>query len=174
MTEITQLLLAWRDGDRSALEQLAPLVYGELRRLARRQLGRDRGLTLQATAVLTRGLPEAHRSTFRQLAESHALLCHRRATDAAHRAGTGPRQTRSQACITGAFHVSTDSAGITTAVSTGRSVFFKPIGSIQGDRVDDRPVHLGLRAGSNAADSRARGTRSIARWLRPHIVNVQR
>ena len=52
MTEITQLLVAWRDGDHSALEQLTPLVYGELRRLARRQLGRDRGLTLQATAVV--------------------------------------------------------------------------------------------------------------------------
>ncbi len=32
--EITQLLLAWRHGDQTALDQLMPLVYAELRRLA--------------------------------------------------------------------------------------------------------------------------------------------
>ncbi len=32
--DVTQLLLAWREGDNGALEQLAPLVYGELRKLA--------------------------------------------------------------------------------------------------------------------------------------------
>lgn len=30
--EITRLLLAWRQGDREALERLIPLVYGELHR----------------------------------------------------------------------------------------------------------------------------------------------
>ena len=34
--EVTQLLLAWSDGDQAALDQLVPLVYGELRRLAKR------------------------------------------------------------------------------------------------------------------------------------------
>src|SRR5689334_22400148 len=38
--EITQLLLRWSDGDRSALDQLLPLVYNELRRLARSYLRR--------------------------------------------------------------------------------------------------------------------------------------
>ncbi len=33
--EITQLLLAWSDGDQEALPRLTPLVYAELRRLAR-------------------------------------------------------------------------------------------------------------------------------------------
>ena len=32
---VTQLLLAWSGGDRAALEQLTPLVYRELHRLAR-------------------------------------------------------------------------------------------------------------------------------------------
>ncbi|MGH9935201.1 MAG: sigma-70 family RNA polymerase sigma factor [Blastocatellia bacterium] len=51
--EVTRLLVAWSDGDQAALEQLAPLVYSELRRLARRHLGRERqGHTLQTTALV--------------------------------------------------------------------------------------------------------------------------
>jgi len=33
--DVTQMLLAWRGGNHEALQQLLPLVYGELRRLAR-------------------------------------------------------------------------------------------------------------------------------------------
>ena len=45
---VTQLLSAWRAGDERALEQLMPLVYGELRRLAGRYLNRERaGHTLE-------------------------------------------------------------------------------------------------------------------------------
>jgi RNA polymerase sigma factor (TIGR02999 family) len=40
--DVTQLLLAWRQGDQSAFEALVPLVYGELRRIARRQLRGER------------------------------------------------------------------------------------------------------------------------------------
>jgi len=36
--EVTALLVAWSDGDETALEKLAPLVYGELRQLARRHM----------------------------------------------------------------------------------------------------------------------------------------
>ena len=51
--EITRLLADWHAGDAEALERLAPLVYGELRRIARRQMGREReGHTLQATALV--------------------------------------------------------------------------------------------------------------------------
>ena len=32
--EVTQLLIAWRNGDQSALDKLLPIVYRELRRLA--------------------------------------------------------------------------------------------------------------------------------------------
>lgn len=50
---ITLLLDRVRAGDRKALDQLLPLVYGELHRLARSALRRDRGLhTLQPTALL--------------------------------------------------------------------------------------------------------------------------
>jgi RNA polymerase sigma factor (TIGR02999 family) len=50
---ITQLLLQWRSGDQSALEQLMPLVYEELRRLARQCMRGERaGHTLQTTALV--------------------------------------------------------------------------------------------------------------------------
>ena len=51
--QITQLLVAWGDGDQSALEELTPLVYEELRRLAHHYMGRERpGHTLQTTALV--------------------------------------------------------------------------------------------------------------------------
>jgi len=49
----TQLLTDWRDGNPQALERLTPLVYEELRRLARNYMRGERGShTLQATAVV--------------------------------------------------------------------------------------------------------------------------
>lgn len=51
--QVTQLLLAWGDGDPAAFNELMPLVYAELRTLARRQMQRERsGHTLQATALV--------------------------------------------------------------------------------------------------------------------------
>jgi RNA polymerase sigma factor (TIGR02999 family) len=51
--DITGLLLAWRAGDRDALDRLFPLVYEELRRIAQRQLGRERPEhTLGTTALV--------------------------------------------------------------------------------------------------------------------------
>lgn len=41
--EITALLHAWGSGDRHAIEDLTPLIYGELRRLARSHMRRERG-----------------------------------------------------------------------------------------------------------------------------------
>jgi RNA polymerase sigma factor (TIGR02999 family) len=51
--EITRLLNEWRSGDRSAFDRLFPLIYNELRVLARRQLRRaGRDQTLNTTALL--------------------------------------------------------------------------------------------------------------------------
>src|ERR1700754_114125 len=50
---VTALLGDWNRGDRSALSQLFPVVYGELRRVAMRQLRGERdGHTLQPTALI--------------------------------------------------------------------------------------------------------------------------
>ena len=51
--EVTRLLVAWGQGDPGALEELIPLVYDELRRLAARHLSRERPAhTLQPTALV--------------------------------------------------------------------------------------------------------------------------
>jgi RNA polymerase sigma-70 factor, ECF subfamily len=50
---VTELLLAWGRGDRTALDELAPLVLHELRRLARLQMrGERHNHTLQTTALV--------------------------------------------------------------------------------------------------------------------------
>jgi RNA polymerase sigma factor (TIGR02999 family) len=52
-SQITDLLVAWGDGDETALERLFPLVYDELRRLAAANLRRERSdHTLQPTALV--------------------------------------------------------------------------------------------------------------------------
>jgi RNA polymerase sigma factor (TIGR02999 family) len=51
--EVTGLLLSWRQGDPAALDRLVPLVYDELRRVARGHLQREPpGHSLQATALV--------------------------------------------------------------------------------------------------------------------------
>ena len=53
MDDVTGLLLSWRQGDTAALDRLIPLVYDELRRVARRHLQRELpGHALQATALV--------------------------------------------------------------------------------------------------------------------------
>ena len=51
--EVTQLLVAWSDGDRSALDELLPLVESELHQLAHRYMSHEReDHTLQTTALV--------------------------------------------------------------------------------------------------------------------------
>ena len=53
MTDVTQILCQIEQGDRVAAEQLLPLVYGELRKLAAAKLANEKpGHTLQATALV--------------------------------------------------------------------------------------------------------------------------
>ena len=63
--QITELLAIWREGDRSALERLLPLIRSELQRLARRHLGRERkNHTMQPSSLVQetflRLLPDGH------------------------------------------------------------------------------------------------------------------
>lgn len=51
--QISQLLARYGDGDQEALNQLMPLIYGELRKMARRYMrGQPKGHTLQTTALI--------------------------------------------------------------------------------------------------------------------------
>ncbi len=51
--QITRLLVAWSEGDESALDQLAPLIHAELHRLAHHYMSRERpGHLLQTSALI--------------------------------------------------------------------------------------------------------------------------
>jgi RNA polymerase sigma factor (TIGR02999 family) len=69
---VSQLLLAWSEGDKAAMDQLMPLVYGELRRLAKQHMRRERaGHTLQTTALI-------HEAYLRLIGAGQARLENRR------------------------------------------------------------------------------------------------
>ena len=52
-SQVTELLVRWRGGDKAALDSLMPLVYTELRRIANRYLQAERSdHTLQSTALV--------------------------------------------------------------------------------------------------------------------------
>lgn len=62
---VTRLLHAWKEGDRAALDQLIPLVYSELQRIASAHLRREtEGLTLQPTALV-------HEAWMRMAGDTH-------------------------------------------------------------------------------------------------------
>src|SRR5262245_22834638 len=53
MSEVTRILSAIEQGDRQAAEQLLPLVYDELRKLAAHKMAQEKpGQTLEATALV--------------------------------------------------------------------------------------------------------------------------
>lgn len=69
---ITQLLRSWSDGDDGALDRLVPLVYDELRRMARGQMRHEReGHTLQGTGLV--------HEAFIRMAEQRSVQWHSRA-----------------------------------------------------------------------------------------------
>jgi RNA polymerase sigma factor (TIGR02999 family) len=64
--EITHLLLRWSKGDVSALDKLIPMVYPELRRMARRYMGRENSHhTLQTSALIN--------EAYLRLVDQHAV-----------------------------------------------------------------------------------------------------
>jgi RNA polymerase sigma factor (TIGR02999 family) len=107
--EVTTILGRMRAGDRGAAARLLPLVYDELRAVARGHLGRERpGHTLQPTALVHEvwlhfmkeaDLDLANRSHFLAVASNamrRLLVDHARARDAAKRGGGWQRVTLSE------------------------------------------------------------------------------
>lgn len=98
--EVTQLLQEWANGDQAALEELVPLVYDELRRLASRYMRRERqGHTLQTSALINeaylrlvdqKNVKWHNRSHFYGVAAQvmrHILVDHARSRSRAKRGG---------------------------------------------------------------------------------------
>jgi RNA polymerase sigma-70 factor (ECF subfamily) len=77
MSEITKLLDDYTNGNREVLDELLPLVYNELRRLAHSYLsGERKGITLQTTALVHEAymkLIDQHSVDFRNRAQFFAL-----------------------------------------------------------------------------------------------------
>jgi RNA polymerase sigma factor (TIGR02999 family) len=103
-SQVSQLLVNWRQGDEGAREALIPLVYDELRRLARRHLRRERpDHTLQSAALvheaylrlIRQDQPQwQNRAHFFGVAAQlmrHILVDHARNRAAAKRGGGAPR-----------------------------------------------------------------------------------
>ena len=101
---VTQLLIDWSNGDRAALDQLMPLVYEELRGLARRHMARERrDHTLQTSALINeaylrlvdqKGLRWQNRAHFFAVAAQvmrHILIDHARSYHYAKR-GAGAQK----------------------------------------------------------------------------------
>lgn len=102
--EVTQLLVSWSNGNKDALDRLLPLVYAELRRLARRYMGRESpGHTLQTSALINeaylklvdqRNVQWQNRAHFFAVAAQvmrHILIDHARSRHYAKR-GAGARR----------------------------------------------------------------------------------
>lgn len=75
--DVTELLMEWRGGDQSALDRLLPLVYAELRKVARRCLhGERREHTMQTTGLVHEAylrLVQSNRVQWRDRAHFFAL-----------------------------------------------------------------------------------------------------
>jgi RNA polymerase sigma factor (TIGR02999 family) len=108
--EVTQLLARWSAGDRDALDHLTPLVYNELRRLAKSYLRHERpDHTLQGTALVheaylrlidQRNVAWQNRNQFFALAAElirRILVDHARAKVAAKRGGTNVKLSLEEA-----------------------------------------------------------------------------
>lgn len=109
--DVTGLLVRWRTGDRDALDALTPLVYDELRRLAKSYLRRERpDHTLDGTALVheaymrlvdQRNVEWRNRNHFFALAAElirRILVDHARARIAAKRGGANVKLSRRSAC----------------------------------------------------------------------------
>jgi RNA polymerase sigma-70 factor, ECF subfamily len=110
--EVSQLLRAWSEGDQSALEKLMPLVYEELRRMAKRHMDRQNpGHTLQTTALIheaylrlvdqkeTRWQNRAHFFAVAARAMRHILVDYARSRHAAKRGGAAVAVSLDEAAV---------------------------------------------------------------------------
>ncbi len=96
MTDVTRILSAIEEGDPHAAEQLLPLVYDELRKLAAQRLAHEKpGQTLQATALVheayLRLVGDRHFANRRHFLAAAAQAMRRILIDSARRKQLGPR-----------------------------------------------------------------------------------
>jgi RNA polymerase sigma factor (TIGR02999 family) len=119
--EVSQLLRAWSEGDQTALDKLMPLVYEELRRMAKRHMDRQNpGHTLQTTALIheaylrlvdqkeTRWQNRAHFFAVAAQAMRHILVDYARSRHAAKRGGAAVAVSLDEAAVASEAAVTSD------------------------------------------------------------------
>ena len=94
---VAALLLQASLGDRAAMDQLFPLVYDQLRRMARSSLRRERPDRPGHDRTGSRGLPQTGGPDPRRLARPGPLLCRGRARHAPHPGGLRAKASSCQA-----------------------------------------------------------------------------
>ena len=115
--QITRLLLDWNKGDVLALEQLMPLVYDELRRMARRYMRRQpSGHTFQTTELIHEAYLKlarqedlnwqnrAHFFGIAAQAMRHILVDYARSKNSQKRGGFGEKITLEESMVVSAKH----------------------------------------------------------------------
>ncbi len=127
---VTQLLLDWRNGDQHALDALMPLVYDELRMIAKRYMGRERsGHTLQTGALINEAylrlvgkqdVAWQNRTHFFAIAARimrNLLVDHARAKQMAKRGGGALQVSFNEALVGGDPEVTVDLLALDQALS---------------------------------------------------------
>ncbi len=127
---VTQLLLDWRNGDQHALDALMPLVYDELRTIAKRYMSRERsGHTLQTGALINEAylrlvdkqdVPWQNRTHFFAIAARimrNLLVDHARAKQMAKRGGGALQISLNEALVGGDPEVTFDLLALDQALS---------------------------------------------------------
>lgn len=127
---VTQLLLDWRNGDQHALDALMPLVYDELRTIAKRYMSRERsGHTLQTGALINEAylrlvdkqdVPWQNRTHFFAIAARimrNLLVDHARAKQMAKRGGGALQISLNEALVGGDPEVTVDLLALDQALS---------------------------------------------------------
>ena len=127
--QVTQLLQDWADGNLAARDRLIAVVYGELRRLARRYMRRESpGHTLQTTAVVheayvrlaAQQVPVRNRAQFFGLVVQQMrriLIDHARARGTAKRGGAPVRVSFDESAWTGATEQGLDLLALDDALT---------------------------------------------------------
>jgi RNA polymerase sigma-70 factor, ECF subfamily len=181
--DITELLLAWGRGDRAALEDLMPVVYDELRRLAHRHLRREHeGHTLETTSLVheaylrlvnqarTEVATRAHFFAIASREMRRILVDHYRAHHYAKRGGGAAHVDIEQTCLVTAEKarevIALDDALTGLASFDERKCRVVELRFFSGLSIEDTAIALGVSQGTVMRDW------TLARaWLQRAIVS---
>lgn len=126
-SQITELLHAWHNGDRAALDSAMPMIYDALRRTAAQRLRGERNQTLNPTALVHEALLRmlgtdndfASRSHFLAVAALHmrSILVDQARARGAHKRGSGAVRVTSSAIEEGSEEIVFDLLSLDQALS---------------------------------------------------------